>query len=88
MALHHREKTGLGQVVDSAIYESVLAMMESTVPEFTETGQVRKRSGSTIPKLAPSNVYTTKDGELLIGANQDSVWSRLTTAMGPRRPCQ
>ncbi len=81
MALHHREKTGLGQVVDSAIYESVLAMMESTVPEFTETGQVRKRSGSTIPKLAPSNVYTTKDGELLIGANQDSVWSRLTTAM-------
>ena len=81
MALHHREKTGKGQVVDSAIYESVLAMMESTVPEYTEAGQVRKRSGSMIPKLAPSNVYTTKDGELLIGANQDSVWSRLVAAM-------
>ena len=81
MALHHREKTGQGQVVDSAIYESVLAMMESTVPEYTEAGLVRTRSGSTIPKLAPSNVYTTKDGELLIGANQDSVWSRLVAAM-------
>ncbi len=81
MALHHRERTGEGQVVDSAIYESVLAMMESTVPEYTEAGHVRKRSGSTIPKLAPSNVYTTRDGELLIGANQDSVWSRLVAAM-------
>ena len=82
MALHHREKTGEGQVVDSAIFESVLAMMESTVPEYTEAGHVRKRSGSIIPKLAPSNVYTTRDGELLIGANQDSVWSRLVAAMG------
>ena len=81
MALHHREKTGQGQLVDSAIYESVLALMESTVPEYTEAGHVRKRSGSTIPNLAPSNVYTTKDGELLIGANQDSVWSRLVAAM-------
>ena len=81
MALHHREQTGKGQVVDSAIYESVLAMMESTVPEYTEAGHLRKRSGSTIPKLAPSNVYTTKDGELLIGANQDSVWNRLVAAM-------
>ncbi len=82
MALHYREKTGKGQIVDSAIYEAVLAMMESTVPEYTEAGYIRERTGAVLPKVAPSNVYPTKDGELLIGANQDSVFARLAEAMG------
>ncbi|TDJ59410.1 MAG: CoA transferase [Nitrospina sp.] len=82
MALHHREKTGEGQVIDSAIYEAVLAMMESLVPEYTESGFVRERTGSILPMVAPSNVYPTKDGSLLIGANQDSVFGRLCGAMG------
>jgi crotonobetainyl-CoA:carnitine CoA-transferase CaiB-like acyl-CoA transferase len=82
MALEHRRKTGKGQIVDSAIYEAVLAMMESTVPEYTEAGFVRERTGAILPKIAPSNVYPTSDGEILIGANQDSVWKRLADAMG------
>ncbi|WP_308910267.1 CaiB/BaiF CoA transferase family protein [Pseudokordiimonas caeni] len=82
MALHRRNVTGRGQVVDSAIYEAVLAMMESTVPEYTEAGFIRERTGSILPKVAPSNVYPTKDGEILIGANQDSVWTRMAEAMG------
>ena len=81
-ALHHRANTGVGQVVDSAIYEAVLAMMESTVPEFSEGGLVRERSGAILPKTAPSNVYPTKSGEMIVmGANQDSVFSRLCEAM-------
>jgi crotonobetainyl-CoA:carnitine CoA-transferase CaiB-like acyl-CoA transferase len=82
MALEHRRKTGQGQVVDSAIYEAVLAMMESTLPEYTEAGFIRERTGSILPKVAPSNVYPTKDGGILIGANQDSVWQRMAEAMG------
>lgn len=82
MALHRRHVTGKGQVVDSAIYEAVLAMMESTIPEYTEAGFIRERTGSILPKVAPSNVYPTSDGEVLIGANQDSVWKRMAEAMG------
>ncbi len=82
MALHHRHRTGEGQIIDSAIYESVLAMMEATVPEYTEAGFVRERTGSILPGIAPSNVYPTQDGEVLIGANQDSVFTRLCNAMG------
>ena len=83
MALYAREKTGRGQVVDSAIYEAVLAMMESLVPEYDQTGYVRERSGSILPGLAPSNIYPTKDGSLvLISGNQDSVFKRLAAAMG------
>jgi crotonobetainyl-CoA:carnitine CoA-transferase CaiB-like acyl-CoA transferase len=82
MALHHRHRTGEGQVVDSAIYEAVLAMMESTVPEYTESGFIRERTGSILPGIAPSNVYPCADGDILIGANQNSVWARLAEAMG------
>ncbi|MBX3707660.1 MAG: CoA transferase [Pseudomonadales bacterium] len=82
-ALHHRHASGRGQVVDAAIYEAVLAMMESTIPEYTEAGNIRTRSGAILPKIAPSNVYPTRDDEMiLIGANQDSVFTRLCTAMG------
>ena len=81
-ALHSRENTGRGQVVDSAIYEAVLAMMESTIPEYTEGGTIRERSGAILPKIAPSNVYPTRDGEMIVmGANQDSVFARLCQAM-------
>lgn len=82
-ALHERERSGLGQVVDSSIYEAVLAMMESTVPEFTVAGLIRERSGAILPRTAPSNVYPTHDGEMIVmGANQDSVFARLAEAMG------
>ncbi len=82
MALHHRHVTGKGQVVDSAIYEAVLANMESTVAEYTVAGHIRERTGSILPKIAPSNVYETKDGSVLIGGNQDSVWKRMSAMMG------
>ena len=81
-ALHHRDKTGEGQVVDSAIYEAVLSMMESLITEYDKTGYVRERTGAILPNVAPSNVYPTNDGGMLvIAANQDSVFSRLASAM-------
>ncbi len=82
-ALHYRDRTGRGQVVDSAIYEAVLNVMESLIPEYAITGYVRERTGAIIPNVAPSNVYPTADGHLaIIGANHDAVWGRLTEAMG------
>ena len=80
-ALHYREKTGRGQIVDSAIYEAVLNMMESLITEYDKTGFIRERTGAILPKIAPSNVYPTKDSLVLIAANQDTVFRRLCTAM-------
>lgn len=83
MALHQRERTGRGQVVDSSIFESVLAMMESLVPEYARAGKVRERSGSFLKGIAPSNAYPARDGrDVIIGANQDTVFRRLCQAMG------
>jgi formyl-CoA transferase len=82
VALHHRERTGRGQVVDSAIYEAVLAMMESLIPEWQVAGYVRERTGATLPGVAPSNIYPTRSGAMvLVAANQDSVFRRLTEVM-------
>ena len=80
-ALHAREASGKGQVVDSALYEAVLQVMESIVPEYAAMGLVRERSGSILPGIAPSNVYPCKDGEYMIGGNGDTVFARLCTAM-------
>ena len=82
-ALTERERSGRGQVVDSAIYEAVLAMTESLVTEWTAAGYQRERTGAILPNVAPSNVYPTKDGQtVLIAANQDTVFRRLAAAMG------
>jgi len=81
-ALHAREKTGQGQVIDAALYESVLQVMESLVPEYDLMGIIRERSGSILPGIAPSNVYRCKDGEFMIGANKDEIFKRLAIAMG------
>ncbi len=82
-AIHARERTGRGQIVDSAIYEAVLNMMESLVTEYDVAGYVRERTGAILPNVSPSNVFDTADGKLLlIAANQDTVFKRLAEAMG------
>ncbi len=83
-ALYHRDAHGgRGQVVDVGIYEAVLALMESTIPEYELAGQVRGRTGSVLPFVAPSNIYPTKEEDyVLIAANADNVFERLSEAIG------
>jgi formyl-CoA transferase len=81
-ALHHRNKTGEGQVVDTALYEAVLQVMEGLVPEYDHGGIIRERSGSILPGIAPSNVYKCRDGHFMIGANNDQIFARLAQAIG------
>jgi formyl-CoA transferase len=84
MALRHRDQvSGRGQVVDVALYEAVFNMMESTLPEFDVTGEIRERTGSNLTGIVPSNTYQSKDGKhVVIGANGDSIFKRLMSLMG------
>ena len=83
-ALYHRDAHGSkGQVVDVGIYEAVLAMMESTIPEYVLAGNTRGRTGTVLPFVAPSNIYPTKDDDyVLIAGNADTVFARLAKAVG------
>lgn len=83
MALRHAEATGEGQVVDVSLVESVLAVTESLIPEYGADGTIRERTGSSLPGIAPSNTYTTRDGRyLVLAANGDSIFNRLMHAIG------
>ncbi|MDB5905107.1 MAG: CoA-transferase [Betaproteobacteria bacterium] len=84
MALHQRNVNGgKGQYVDVALYEAVFNMMESLIPEFDVLGFKRERAGNELPGITPSNTYPTRDGKfVIIGANNDSIFKRLMTAMG------
>jgi crotonobetainyl-CoA:carnitine CoA-transferase CaiB-like acyl-CoA transferase len=84
LALYARDARGAsGQVVDAAITDACFAMLESAVPEYEKCGAVREPSGSIIPRVAPSNVYRSKDGRwVVIAANHDTLWRRLAELMG------
>ncbi len=82
-ALFHRERTGQGQIVDTALYESAFSFMENFVPAFDKLGVVPERTGPKLPGSAPNNLYPTKDGKFIhITASNDSIFVRLLTAMG------
>ena len=83
MALHEKQRSGLGQVIDVALYEAVFNCMESLLPEYSAFGAVRGPAGSALPGIAPSNAYLCKDGKCaLIAGNGDSIFKRLMMAIG------
>ncbi len=83
MALHERQKSGQGQVIDVALYEAVFNCMESLLPEYSAFGAVRQPAGSALPGIAPSNAYRCADGAwALIAGNGDSIFKRLMAAIG------
>ena len=82
MALHERQRSGQGQVVDVALYEAVFNCMESLLPEYAAFGAVRGPAGSALPGIAPTNAYPCKDGYALVAGNGDSIYKRLMAAIG------
>ena len=83
LALQERQRSGKGQVIDVALYESVFAMMESLIPEYDAFGHVREPAGSALPGITPSNSYRCSDGTyVLIAGNGDSIYKRLMHLIG------
>jgi crotonobetainyl-CoA:carnitine CoA-transferase CaiB-like acyl-CoA transferase len=83
LALYAREKGAEGQVVDASIVDACFAMFESATLEFEQTGFIREPTGPRLPRIAPSNVYCSKDGKwVVIAANHDTLWKRLAEIMG------
>ena len=84
LALYARDARGAaGQVVDASITDACFAMLESALVEYEKTGTVREPTGPRLPRIAPSNVYRSKDGKwVVIAANHDTLWRRLAALMG------
>jgi formyl-CoA transferase len=71
------------RVIDAALGEAVLSMLEGTLPEYGALGLVRQPTGATVPTTAPSNAYKSRDGAwIIIGANSNPLWRLLSGLMG------
>ena len=82
-AVHRRDVSGRGEVVDVALYESVFSLLEAILPEYGYASAIRQRRGNALLGSAPSNSYPTGDDRwITIGANGESIFRRFTAALG------
>jgi formyl-CoA transferase len=87
MALFARGRSGVpvaleDRVIDVALNESVLSMMESLVPDYLAYGTERQRTGGRMEGIAPSNAYDCSDGSVVIAGNGDAIFRRYMTVIG------
>ena len=83
IALHERERSGRGQIVDVALTESLITMLESVIPEYGYLGMIRERTGNIAHNSAPTNAYACADGALVcIAANTTRLFRTLFRAIG------
>jgi formyl-CoA transferase len=74
-------RTGVGQRVETSLFESALAMAVWESTEFWDTGEVPQKLGSANRMSAPYQALATKDGFVTVGANNERLWRRLCTAL-------
>ena len=86
MALFQRERTKVPlsqRVIDVALNEAVLSVMESLVPDYLAYGVNRERVGGRMEGIAPSNAYTCADGSnIIIAGNGDAIFGRYMETIG------
>jgi formyl-CoA transferase len=81
-AIHERARSGLGQVVDAALYEAAFTQLEPAIPAYEKLGIVPKREGPNLPSMAPNSLYPTREGGyVLIAANSNPTFERLVRLM-------
>jgi crotonobetainyl-CoA:carnitine CoA-transferase CaiB-like acyl-CoA transferase len=82
VALHEKRSSGRGQVVDLAIYETLLTLLGPQVVNYDQLGLVQERNGSRLPFTAPRNIYRTRDGKWVsVGGSAQSIFQRICNAL-------
>jgi crotonobetainyl-CoA:carnitine CoA-transferase CaiB-like acyl-CoA transferase len=81
-ALAARERTGRGQQVDTSLFEGALALSIWESAELWATGRVPEPLGSAHRLTAPYEALRTRDGHVIVGANNQRLWEKLCAAVG------
>jgi formyl-CoA transferase len=82
-ALRYRDQHGVGQHVDTSLYEPLMTVLGPQVIEYDQLGVIQSRLGSRLPFSAPRNVYLTKDNKYLsMSSSAQSVFERTMHAIG------
>jgi crotonobetainyl-CoA:carnitine CoA-transferase CaiB-like acyl-CoA transferase len=81
-ALHARETSGQGQLVDVSLLDGQLAWLTYVAGKYFATGVTPGRHGSAHESLTPYQVFPTADAPLMVAVGSDGLWRRFTTATG------
>jgi crotonobetainyl-CoA:carnitine CoA-transferase CaiB-like acyl-CoA transferase len=82
VALHEKRRSGRGQIIDLAIYETLLTLLGPQVVNYDQLGLIQERNGSRLPFTAPRNTYRAKDGRWVsIAGSAQSVFERICKAL-------
>lgn len=81
-AIHHRDRTGEGQLVDTAMYDSMISLAERPIYQHSYDGEVPGRAGNSHPTLFPYDAFEAEDGLIVIAALNPSHWEALCETMG------
>ncbi|WP_054704060.1 CoA transferase [Bacillus sp. JCM 19041] len=88
VALHDRERTGLGQYVDVAMTDSMIALLESNMMRFTSEKTIPEPSGAKHPISAPFDCFKTNDHYLVIAVANDALFAKLCSCMDRVSLCE
>lgn len=81
-ALYDRERTGAGQAVDVAMLDCQVAILENAVARYTVSGEIPGRLGNRHPSISPFSSFATRDGDVILAAGNDALWSRFCDLVG------
>lgn len=81
-ALHKRAETGEGQMVDVAMLDCQVAILENAIARYAATGQAPGPMGNRHPAIFPFEPFDTSDGQLMIAAGNDALWAKLCGVIG------
>jgi crotonobetainyl-CoA:carnitine CoA-transferase CaiB-like acyl-CoA transferase len=81
-ALHQREKTGKGQMVDMALFDVAVATMANQAMNFLASGKAPSRMGNAHPNIVPYQVFDCSDGYIIIASGNDSQYRKLCAVLG------
>jgi len=81
-ALHERERTGTGRVVDVSLYETAIAYMAYHLTGHLGAGSVPGRLGTAFPSIAPYQAFACRDGALMVAAGNDRLFASLCETLG------
>jgi len=80
-ALHERERTDRGQMVDVAMLDSVVALMENAIARYGVTGEPPHALGARHPSITPFELFESKDGHVVLAIGNDAIWERFLSAI-------
>ena len=82
VALHYRDRTGEGQLVDVAMFDTIFSLLEAAIPYYTMNGIISERNGNIDPSIAPFDVYSCKDGYVALGVGNERLWKKFCQTIG------